>query len=220
NKKLTEPDGILAFDLETTGLDPREEGAAIRLGQLGDEKDGWAFPWETWSGAFLEGINRWTGPLVGHNVSFDIRWLTMFTDWKAPYERIHDTMIMAQIMEPHLNAGLKDLSNRHIDPKASIGQTLLKNAMDKQGWTWATVPANFNIYWSYGCIDTIITALLFRHYRADLKYPTSYELEMSARRIVSQMEDNGVRIDLPYCEDMYEKITNHVEEAKRWAQEA
>jgi phytoene dehydrogenase-like protein len=55
---------VLAYDLETTGLDPREDGAAIRLAQLGDEKTGWAVPWDHWSGVFLECINAWQGQLV------------------------------------------------------------------------------------------------------------------------------------------------------------
>lgn len=216
-KKMQEPDAVLAYDLETTGLDPREEDAAIRLAQIGDEVDGWAFPWDHWSGPFMEALRVWDNPLVGHNTAFDNRWLMLHAGWTPPYERIHDTMIMAQIMEPHLNSGLKDLCDRHIDPRASVGQALLKQAMKEQGWDWRTVPVDFDVYWKYGCIDTIITALLFHHYRADLKYSESYELEMATRRIVSQMEDNGIVIDLEYCQEWYDKLKAHVGEAKQWA---
>lgn len=216
-ERMQDPDAVLAYDLETTGLDPRADGAAIRLAQLGDEKDGWAFPWDHWSGPFMEALSVWDKALVGHNTSFDNRWLMLHAGWRPPFERVHDTMIMAQIAEPHLNAGLKDLCDRHIDPRASVGQILLKQAMKEQGWTWATVPVDFDVYWKYGCIDTIITALLYRHYRVDIKYPESYELEMATRRIVSEMEDNGIVIDLEYCQEWYDKLKAHVGESKQWA---
>lgn len=218
-EKRLEEDGILAYDLETTGLNPRLPESKIRLAQLGDEQMGWAIPWEGWSGVFLEAMELWEGPIVGHNTTFDNRWLMLHAGWSPPYERIHDTMIMAQIMEPHLNASLKDLSNRHVDRRASVGEKLLKQAFKEQGWDWDTVPVDFPIYWNYGAIDPIITSHLFRHYRADVKYPKSYELEMAARRIVSQMEDNGIRIDLEYCAEQYEKLKQYVKDSKEWAEE-
>lgn len=216
---LDQPRECLAYDLETTGLDPRDDGAAIRLAQLGDLKDGWAIPWDGWSGVFMEALEKWQGPLVGHNTSFDNRWLMLHAGWTPPFHRLHDTMIMAQLCEPHLPSGLKPVGDRHIDRKASAGQELLKQAMKEQNWGWEDVPVDFDIYWKYGCLDTIITAHAWEHYRADLKYPEAYNLEMSARRVVSAMEDNGVRIDLDYCQEQIDKLQEYVTQAKAWAQE-
>jgi DNA polymerase-1 len=208
---------VLAYDLETTGLDPREDGAAIRLAQLGDEKTGWAVPWDHWSGVFLECINAWQGQLVGHNTSFDNLWLSVHADWKPPFDRLDDTMIMAQVCEPDKMAGLKDVADRHVDRVSSMGQTILKEAMKKQGWTWATIPVNFETYWVYGCIDTVLTAHLWRHFRADLAYPEPYELEMNTRRVVSQMEMNGIRLDVDYCEQTLKQLKDYVQQSKDWA---
>ena len=219
-EKTQEQDGIISYDLETTGLNPRLPESKIRLAQLGDCRKGWAVPWERWSGVYMEALNMWEGPLVGHNTAFDNRWLMLHADWVPPYERIHDTMIMAQIVEPNLNASLKDLSNRYVDRRASVGDALLKQAFKERGWDWDTVPVDFPIYWNYGAIDPIITSHLFYHYRADLKFPKSYELEMASRRIVSQMEDNGIRIDLDYCVEQYDKLKKYVADSKEWAEAA
>ena len=217
---LGERRGVLAFDLETTGLDARADGAAIRLAQLGDENHGWAIPWERWSGVFLEALSRYDGQLTGHNVSFDNRWLEIHADWQVPWHRLHDTMIMSQIVEPGARGhGLKDLGDRHIDRRASAGQYRLKAAMKAQKWGWDTVPVDFPMYWQYGCIDTVLTAHLWHKLRADLAYPRAYETEMAARRICSKIEDNGMPIDLDYCEQAMGKLEEQVATAKGWAQE-
>ena len=209
---------IMAFDLETSGLDPREKDAKIRLAQIGDHLTAWSVPWDLWRGAYMEALETWQGPLTGHNTSFDNRWLRLHAGWTPPYERLHDTMIMAQVCEPGQPAGLKALSDRHIDRKASAGQKYLEEAMKAQGWTWATVPVDFKTYYLYGGLDCILTAHIWLYYRADLEYKNAYELEMNARRVVSTMEDNGIRIDLPYCEAMLKQLKDYVDDSKKWAE--
>lgn len=211
---LGERRNILAVDTETGGLNPRQHG--LRLVQIGDQKTGWAIPWEQWGGVALEILDSWEGDFVFHNAAFDVRFLKMHAGWKPPWHRIHDTMIMAQVCDPLGGGALKPLANRHVDRRASAGDALLKEAMSKEGWGWDTIPVDYDAYWAYGCLDTIITAHLYDHFRADQKYPKVYELEMAARRVVSQMEDNGARIDLDYCERKYRELTDWVEQVKAW----
>lgn len=211
---------VLAFDLETTGIDPREKGAAIRLAQIGDYNTGWAIPWDGWSGVFMEALDKYEGPLVGHNVAFDNRWLEIHAGWTPPWHRLHDTMLMSQLMHPEYRAhGLKELGDKLIDKRASAGSFKLKAAFKSQGWGWDTVPIDFPVYWQYGCIDTVLTAHLWKHFRADLAYPRAYETEMAARRICSRIEDNGMPIDLDYCEQAMEKLQTNVAKNKEWATE-
>jgi DNA polymerase-1 len=218
---VNDPDNreVLAYDLETTGLDPREDGAKIRLAQLGDHKTGWAIPWEWWSGVYIECLNAWEGQFVGHNTSFDNLWLLVHANWIPPFERLDDTMIMAQICEPDRPAGLKDIADRHIDRASSVGQQILKEAMKKQGWDWSTVPVDFETYWVYGCIDTVLTAHIWSHFRADLAYPEAYALEINTRRVVSAMENNGIRVDVQYCQETLARLQTYVAESKKWAVE-
>lgn len=216
---LGERRDVLGLDTETSGLDPHEPGAKLRLVQIGDHETGWAIPWEQWGGAAMECINAWEGPIALHNAAFDVRWLKVHAGWQPPWHRIHDTMIMAQIDNPLGSGALKQLAKLHVDRRATAGEVLLKEAMAKQGWGWDTIPVDFGPYWEYGALDPLITAQLYAHFRTDLKYPRVYDLEMGARRVVSQMEENGARIDVEYCETKYRELTEYVDAAKAWARE-
>lgn len=207
---------VMAVDTETTGLKEREPGAALRLVQIGDDRTGWAIPWAQWGGVFVEAMNKYEGELVFHNISFESRWLGEHSPITIPWHRSHDTMIMAHIIDPTQPVGLKGLADRFIDSRASIGQKLLDAAFDENKWDWATVPVDFDPYWQYGALDCVITSRLYSMLRADKRYPEVYDLEMQARRICSMMEDNGARVDIPYCEDQYDKLTRHVADTKRW----
>lgn len=210
------PEDILGFDTETSGLDPRAHDAKLRLVQIGDHKTGWAIPWEQWGGVAMEIMNQWEGSWCAHNIAFDARWLEIHAGWKVPWERSHDTMIMAQIVDPLGPGGLKPLANKHVDRRSSAGDAMLKEAMAKEGWGWGNIPVDYDAYWAYGALDPVLTAHIYTHFRADLKYPRVYELEMAARRVVSQMEDNGARVDLDYCQTKYDQLTQWVEQIKEW----
>lgn len=216
---LGERRNVLGLDTETSGLDPHAPGAALRLVQIGDAKSGWAVPWEQWGGAVMECINAWEGPIALHNAAFDIRWMQIHAGWKPPWHRIHDTMIMAQIDNPLGSGALKQLAVQLVDRRANAGEIMLKEAMNKEGWTWANIPVDYQAYWAYGALDPVITAHLYDHFRTDLKYPRVYDLEMAARRVVSKMEDNGSRIDIEYCERKLKELTEYVERSKAWAKE-
>lgn len=209
----------LAFDTETSGLDPREPGAALRLVQIGDHKTGWAIPWAQWGGVALEIMNQFEGSWIAHNIAFDARWMEIHGGWKLPWHRAHDTMIMAQICDPLGPGGLKPLAVRHVDRRSAAGDNQLKEAMSKEGWTWGTIPVDYDAYWAYGALDPVLTIHIFDHFRADLKYPRPYELEMSARRVISHMEDNGAPIDVEYCDRKYQALSKYVENMKAWGKE-
>ena len=206
----------LAFDTETTGFDPYEPNAAIRLMQIGDAMTGWAVPAQMWGGVIIEALNKYEGPLVLHNSVFDLRWMKIHANWDAPYDRLHDTMIMGHLDDPTSSIALKSLSDRHISRKASAGQHLLKEAFDLNKWTWATVPTDFALYWQYGGLDTVLTARLFEKLSAHVRFPEAYELEMAVRRVCGQMEENGSPVDLDYCQKKYNELNDYAEQMKEW----
>lgn len=208
---------IMGLDTETSGLDPWESGAKLRLIQLGDHKTGWAIPWEQWGGVAMEALNNYEGPYTLHNASFDAKWLKIHAGWEMPWHRTDDTLIMAQIENPGGRNGLKDQSVRYVDPRADAGQKDLKDAMKKNGWDFGTVPINFPAYWLYSALDPILAAHLWSHYRTDKTYPQAYDLEMSVRRICTNMEMKGMRVDLDYSQKKFDELTEKVDKAKGWA---
>ena len=211
---LGERRDVMGLDTETSGLDPWEPGAKLRLVQIGDHREGWAVPWEGWGGAAIECMNLWKGDFTLHNASFDAKWLKVHADWQMPWERTHDTMIMAQIEDPSGPADLKTLSTRYVDPMSAAGQKELKAAMKTHGWTWATIPVDFPAYYLYSALDPVLAAHLWSHYRTDLSFPEAYDLEMSVRRVCTEMEMTGMRVDLEYSQKRFDELKAEVAKSK------
>lgn len=206
----------LACDTETTGLSPHEPGAGLRLVQFGDAMTGWAIPFERWGGVVMEALGKFEGPLIFHNIAFEARWLKTHAGYELPWHRSHDTMIGAHLVDPTASVALKTLSARYIDRRAVAGQRLLDEAMAANKWTWATVPIEYDGYWNYACLDTILTARLWEHLDAHNRYPRAYELEMATRRVASMMEDAGSPIDPDYCQLKFDELNSYAERVADW----
>jgi len=224
------PNNAISIDLETgekPGTD--KKGALspwhgdIRLAQIGDGKTGWSIPWAEWSGVFYETLKDYNGPIIAHNIAFEAKWLAVKSKYAMPWQNAHDTMIMSQVIQPDSPThALKALTSRLIDPRASALQSFLDETMTKNGWTWGTIPTDFPIYWQYGALDTVITTRLFNDHFYDKVKPgmqlnTPYELEMANRRVCTQMEINGARVDLEYSAQKYKELVDYTEHAKRIA---
>jgi DNA polymerase-1 len=191
--------------------------------QVGDGKQGWAIPWKEWSGVFYEAMSKFDGPIVCHNIAFEARWFDIQSDWKLPWHRAHDTMIMAHIIDPLGSGALKRLAALHVDGRAVALQESLDIELIKNGWTWGTVPTNFQPYWAYGALDTVLTMRIWEMFYEKCgpggPYNKAYELEMATRRIVTRMEINGARIDLDYSRRKYDELTAYSESVKTWAKQ-
>ena len=222
------PHNAIAIDTETGELPGgrREDALSpwhgqLRLVQIGDAQQGWAIPWEEWSGVFYEAMERFHGPIVCHNIAFEARWFEIKSRWSMPWERSHDTMIMAHIIDPLGSGALKKLSSQYIDPNAARLQDGLDAGLAQNGWTWGTVPINFQPYWSYGALDPVITMRLWEMFYEKCgpgqPYHKAYELEMATRKIVTRMELNGARVDLEYSKKKYEELIDYTEKVKLWA---
>lgn len=210
---------VIGVDTETSGLNPYAPDAKLRMIQIGDQKEGWAIPWEQWGGAALEVLNAWTGIFTVHNLSFDAKWLKHHAKWDIPWDRAHDTMIMYNMLYPGAPATLKGITKLHIDPRAAAGQDYLDSEMKKNGWGWEDIPINNEGYWTYSALDPVLTAHAWSFLRADLVYPESFDLEMDTLRICTNMEDRGIYIDVDYCVRKRDELEEYIENAKKWGKE-
>jgi DNA polymerase-1 len=221
------PHNALAVDIETgegVGRDKKDALSPwhgdIRLVQVGDGEQGWAIPWKNWSGVFYQGMKQFDGLIICHNIAFEAKWFAVKSEWEIPWIRAHDTMIMARIIDPLGAAGLKPLSAKYIDPYAAQLQEQLDIGMAKNGWTWGTVPIDYEPYWAYGALDTILTTRLWEMFYGqcgpDGPYYKAYELEMAVRKIATRMEVNGARVDLEYSKNKYEELIDYTERTKLW----
>ena len=222
------PLNAIAIDTETGELpgNPKDHALSpwhgrLRRVQVGDGQTGWSIPWEEWSGVFYEAMDKFDGPIVCHNIAFEARWFDIQSRWNMPWERAHDTMIMAHLIDPLGSGALKRLTSQYVDPQAAALQSQLDEGLVKNGWTWGTVPIDYQPYWAYGALDTVLTMRLFEQFWEKCgpgqPYSRAYELEMNTRRIVTRMELNGARLDLDYSKKKYQELVDYTEQVKDWA---
>jgi DNA polymerase-1 len=224
------PHNAIAIDTETGELpgNPRDHALSpwhgrLRLVQVGDAMTGWSIPWDQWKGVFYEAMEKFDGPIVCHNVAFEARWFEVQSDWSFPWHRGHDTMIMAQLLDPLGSGALKKLTQQYIDPQAANLQRVLDDGLITNGWTWGSVPIEFDPYWAYGALDPVLTMRLWEKFWPKFgpggSYSIPYELEMNTRRIVTRMELNGARVDLDYSKKKYDDLLGYTDQVKSWAKD-
>jgi len=222
------PLNAIAIDTETGELpgNPRKDALSpwhgrLRLVQVGDGMTGWSIPWEDWKGVFYEAMDKFDGPIVCHNIAFEAKWFDQQSTWKVPWHRSHDTMLMAKLIDPLGSGALKKLTSQYVDEQAAAAQTVLDYGLVDNGWTWGTVPVNFDPYWQHGALDPVLTMRLFEIFWEQCApgkpFSMAYELEMNTRRIVTQMELNGARVDLNYSQKKYDELIDYTNQVKKWS---
>jgi DNA polymerase-1 len=219
-------EGPLGVDTETTGLgnfSPREDD--VRLCQIGDQMQGWAMGWEQWGGVFREVMRRYDGPLTGHNLPQYDRPILAKVGIDVPQHRSSDARLMSNVIEPTYSTALKNLCSRHVDPRAGVMKSQLDEALEsgksKNGWTWATVPIDYQPYWAYGALDPVLSArlhpLLEEKVRAAGAWE-AYELEFAAAHVIQKMEDNRMRVDRPFAIEAHDRFEKQASVLADWCQ--
>jgi len=224
------PDDIIGVDTETGELpgNPTKDAFSpwhgqLRLVQVGDSMTAWAIPWDGWNGVFHEAMSRYQGQIVCHNIAFEARWFGVKSKFKIPWSRAHDTMIQAHIINPLGSGALKTLTSQHVDYRAAHLQSVLDDGMATNGWTWGTVPVDYQPYWVYGALDCILTVRLWEKFNKECGpggvYSRVYDLEMATRRVCTTMELAGARIDMEYAHRKYKELHDYAERVKAWGRE-
>lgn len=206
---------IIGFDTETTGLNKRKD--KVRLIQVGDQQTGWSIPWERWGGVFEELVRRYQGHYVAHNLTYDHRMLSN-EGIHIPKERCHDTRPMMHVLTSTGSLALKQFAKKNIDPMAAALQDQLDEAIQRGGWTWASVPINFAPYWQYGGLDPVLTMRAFDmlYPQVQAEAPLSYQLELAVAWSCDKMEARGTRVDRPYIQAMIDELSAYMANVDQW----
>jgi DNA polymerase-1 len=197
---------LVGVDVETDGFNWYD--GKLRLVQFGDEQSGWAVPYERFPNVVteaLEILDRRRTPVVGHNFKFDMHWLERNTGWtldRTTWNRMHDTMLLAGVLDSSGTKALKDLAEFYVHPVAKHGQKELHEDMKRGGWGWDNVPVGLQSYWLYGVLDTILTVNLFNvlYFKAQQAgVMDAYEVERASTPVLYHMERKGMLVDGDYC---------------------
>ena len=202
----------LMADTESGGTSPHRH--KWRLGQLGDLRHGWAFPARGWGGAFLELLTKYEGPIGFHNSPYDSQVLEVHAGWKPPWPKIEDSLLGGHLHDSLKLGALKPRASIEIDPRANMGEAVMKEGMARQHWSWATVPDTWGPYWMYGALDPVLAAHLWLKFLpAVQQHRVSYDLERTAARICEGMMMAGMMIDVPFINQSIGKINSYHEKA-------
>lgn len=211
----------LSIDTETTGFKWHGTDYA-RTVQVGDAHKAWMIPIDRWWGLFLDLMKvRQHVPLNFMNAKFDYPFLRK-AGIELDQSRIHDVGVMSHILEPHMSRALKNQAARWIDSRAAAAQDELSEALGfPSEWTWATIPIEFEPYWTYGALDAVLTQQLKEHHyplvRAQAPY--AYEIENSYQWVALQAETNGVHVDVEYARENYGKFIKYCDQVEWWCKQ-
>lgn len=203
---FNQPHGWVAVDTETGGLDWWRD--PLRLVQVGDANTGWAIPWTQWGGVAKQAVETYPGPMVMHNSKFDLHFLE-HNGIKFPRHLLHDSMPLVGLVEPLLPKGLKPASERHVFEGARSGDRLLQSVMDKNKWTWATIPIDIPEYWGYAALDVVLTARLQEALFDPLaRTPAylAYTYEVAVAQVLCNMERRGMLLNNDYIIEKAAKL--------------
>jgi DNA polymerase I-like protein with 3'-5' exonuclease and polymerase domains len=208
----------VALDTEATGLDKDRDKA--RLVQLGDAREAYVIPieWDGWGGLVIELLRRYEGTYVLHNRPYDDAMIFNSLGVRLPQERTHDTRLKAHVLDSVGSLALKKLATKYVDPRAGMLQDDLSEVFQTGSWTWATIPWNFEKYWFYAGMDTVLTYQLddYLDPLVQAEAPVAYELELAVSYVTERMERNGVLVDREYTQRFMDDLNHFMREAERW----
>ena len=223
----------IAFDFETTGLDwhTRSQACGIALAcRAGKQRNRcWYVPFRHNTGEAqlqLEQIGPALGELlasprakVAHNIKFDEHFAKR-EGWVVDGPR-YDTMIAARLYDENYPATLKGRAARDLG--------LADATASEQELEWWVVEGSKNhgmglneyrslvgysevpilVCGHYACCDVDFTLRLQDFYEkqgVSTRYARIWSTEMDLTRVLHEMEENGLPIDVPYVEALQRRV--------------
>lgn len=216
----TDPGHPVAWDTETTGLDPRTVelvGIGCCWGEKTDElayiplahKEGQQLPFEVIMTALKPILEGEQYPKVLQNAKFD---RAIFYHQGIQLKGVvFDTMLASYVIHPEMKHNLTDLSLRY------LGNIIAQSYRDL-GLSKKQTIADLEISQAanYCGLDVYTTYLLFDKLKTELKdYPDLETLltavEIPLEPVLCAMENTGVRIDLDYLAELAEELGTDLE---------
>ena len=209
--------GIIALDTETTGLDIFSPGYACRLVQFGSATEAYVLRVDRFADTIRRAL---AGPrqFVCHNAPFDLLvldrvGLAALSDLGA---RTFDTYILGHLLDPRLEAeggtglGLKALSAIYVDadaPDTSKGlhEVFRRDYKATIATGWALIDIDHPTYVLYAGLDVILTSRLLVELGVLIKgagLSALAHFEHRVQRITTALQHRGLRLDVPYCEQL------------------
>jgi len=208
----------IVIDFETDGIEarpdypPKPAGVAIKYPGKKAKYYAWGHP--TGNNCSKEdGVRTLKAaldagnPVLCHNVKFDADVAETHCGVKWPWERTHDTLILAFLFDPNSKVlGLKPLSEMYLglppDEQEAVRDWLYANRViprSKKSWGEYICKAPGDLVGAYAIGDVDRTSGLFEFFYQKIKEEgmlEAYEREMKLIPILLQNEREGIRCDV------------------------
>ncbi len=211
--KLT-PSDIIAFDTETTGLNPNHDtlvGFSFAL----NESEGYYVPMKHFYLGVGDQVSETTAKsvlrklitckLVGHNLKFDLHFVTRYLECDSI--AVHaDTIVLAWLLDSQSALGLDKLSHSLLNHEMIAFKDTVK-----KGETFASVELEDAC--KYAAEDAVVTLKLynklmnlFQEKKSSHILKIASELEYPFIETLLSMEREGIKLDIAYLEQFKEEV--------------
>lgn len=238
---------ILAFDTETTSVNPRR-GQIIGFSVSANIGEGYYFPTRIWDNERQELIQLTIDgvdcdsiakkliqltkgkKLVGHNMSFDIRYVKNFYGIDLRDDLYVDTMLLRHMIKEDGPFGLKDIAielqhelELDAEKEANEEQILMKENIKKNGGS--TSKENYELYKAdmellgkYAAADTDLTLRVMTYYLPILKEQGLWDFFFTEevmplyKEVTISMEEGGTQLNLSLIQEVKKNISKELDE--------
>ena len=197
-----------SFDTETTGLDPWKAEAFML--SFSDGETAWVVPKRYFTSKLLSSVltDIFAEPkkeVIGHNLKFDLHFLKN-TFGVTCHRQLHDTCLQGFLLDENRPNGLKPLAREILNYKTSeedlVKKWLEANFSKKEDYRYDSVPEEITA--PYSGSDAWLTFKLHETLQPRIKehFLDLYNNERQVLRILYKMEQNGLKVDVPYLQEL------------------
>ena len=211
-------DTLVAFDTETTGLDPYKD-EIVGFSFCFDEREAYYVPFahfylgldkQVSKEAAKEAIRKiFHSRVIGHNIKFDLHFVSELFEGElfVPYA---DTIILAWLTNPEMPLSLDKLALKFFDHT----MIAFKNTV-KKGETFANVPLEEAT--NYAAEDAMLTYRLYFKLNELLELQNAahlkkefFDVEMPFVSTLLAMEKAGIRLDVHFMETFKKEVQEKI----------
>ena len=206
----------LCVDTETSSLNIQEaELAGIALSFK--ENEGYYIPTLENTETILNKIKSFLEnpevKIIGHNLKYDIQILRKFGINIS--KNVFDTMLAHYLINPESSHKLDVLSENYLNHKCIPIEELIGKPGVNQKKMTDLEPQE--VYY-YACEDADISFTLKNILEKELKKlklsNLFYDVELPLMHVLSDIENNGVKIDVPFLSEMAKKLSSYITETE------
>jgi DNA polymerase-1 len=211
-RKWSKEDCFVAFDIESTGLDPWALDAEVLCISASNGNENYVTEVGRKNSGRLSAICNALArnQLIAHNSKFDMKYLYVHSGVRMTPALVGDTMLMAYAIDERQELGLKALTTKHFPQLSGYDNEMLQHgAWGETGFK--NIPTD--VLMRYNAIDSYVTWKLHDLFmgmmdRAQKEY--LHGVLLDGTEMLMDVETNGIHIDLKRVERLEKRVVKDI----------